>query len=226
VGSLCLLDICRFITIHFPCNCNKVYNIYYQLAAQICAVISYYCDIFRPQLPEVGKKLRPKHVGAVINNNKNAVQQVVNKYGTFHKVERKMYNIISSVHTDSFHCNSVLLCQWRQTAMHITLILVINSNLILSKYVLYSVKITFRSKYINYKSKSKRFFPSQKHPDQLWSRTSSLFEYRDRLLQIKWPGLTFTTHLRVSPKLKISGALLLISKCICYRMRRDVSHVQ
>lgn len=97
--------LCKFITIHFPSSYNKPTIFITYLLHCICAVISYYCDIFRSQPPEDGRKLRPKHVGAVINNNKNTVQQVVNKYGTFHKVERKMYNIISSVHTDSFHYN-------------------------------------------------------------------------------------------------------------------------
>jgi len=59
----------------------------------IFVVISYCFGILRPQLPEDGRELWPKHVGAITNNNKHNVQQVANKYGTCHTVQRKMYNI-------------------------------------------------------------------------------------------------------------------------------------
>ena len=45
------------------------------------------------ELPACDRQLRPKNVGEIINNSKNIVQQLGNKYCMCNIVECKMYNI-------------------------------------------------------------------------------------------------------------------------------------
>jgi len=98
----------------FSVQLYYMFKIYYQLGAQY-----FWC--YQLLLRHV-KATAPwrwlKHVGAIINNNKNKVQQVANKYGTCHTVQRKMYNnnVISS-------CN-----RSQQDALYLSFILISNST--------------------------------------------------------------------------------------------------
>jgi hypothetical protein len=87
------LDISLFIIAHFSFNYTTYTIFISNLAHNIFVVINYCFGILRPQLPEDGRELWPKRVGAITNNDKHNVQQVANKYGTCHTVQQKMYNI-------------------------------------------------------------------------------------------------------------------------------------
>jgi hypothetical protein len=58
--------------------------------------------------------------------------------------------------------------------------------------------------------RGKRFFFSPQHPDSFWGPHSPLFNgYQGSFLDVKQPGQT--THLHLVPRLRMGGAITLLS---------------
>ena len=131
-GSYCSrLQKMTFATFTFLCNDVRVkyakievqihrffvYNISYQVVAQcFLLIIASTCFSLKDS-----QELRPKHVGAMINNN--IVQQVIIKYYICNIVAWKMYNIkhrfFTNFYVILFYCVSTLLL-WAEIAQLVT----------------------------------------------------------------------------------------------------------